>query len=101
MTTELRTLAHEVMVEPVDTSWHVDALCLGMETQVFYPVGRGMDVVQRVRDTKKLCKSCPVISTCLNDALSRDPVHDWGVWGGTSRVERMNMRRAIGKKVAA
>jgi len=42
---------------------------------------------------KKLCRSCHVIDACFAHALKHE---EYGVWGGTTGVERRNMRRRMG-----
>lgn len=44
------------------------------------------------RQAVKLCKMCPVKTQCLEYALVNDETH--GIWGGMSRRERVNIKRA-------
>lgn len=46
------------------------------------------------RMAKKMCQRCPIINDCLTYAL-RANEHD-GVWGGTTSIERKNLRKKHG-----
>jgi WhiB family redox-sensing transcriptional regulator len=75
--------------------WRKRAACLGMEPEIFYPTytyGRGLD--EAIDRAKEICRKCPVVSECLEDALSR-PLKDTegGIWGGTTDRERRRLRR--------
>jgi WhiB family transcriptional regulator, redox-sensing transcriptional regulator len=37
---------------------------------------------------KAICKGCPIRERCLREAMAGDY---WGVWGGTTRMERIAM----------
>ena len=45
------------------------------------------------RHGKKVCQRCPVISECLEFALEMTDIEPYGVWGGTTQVERRQMRQ--------
>lgn len=42
-----------------------------------------------------ICRTCPVIDLCLQDALSRREPH--GVWGGLTPAERHQLRKGARK----
>lgn len=42
---------------------------------------------------KRACFSCPVVAQCLNWALANPQLADFGIWGGTTRSERIAIRR--------
>jgi WhiB family redox-sensing transcriptional regulator len=44
------------------------------------------------RTPKALCRTCPLVSPCLEYALTTR--QDYGVWGGTTERERRDLRRA-------
>jgi len=54
--------------------------------------------MQAIRQTKQLCKQhCFVVNECLNYALKHR--EDQGIWGGTSSIERRQLR-ALRKKMS-
>lgn len=68
------------------TGWMASGRCRDMDSAVFFPPdGSGVPVATRV------CRDCPVRSTCLEYALSNGIRH--GVWGGTSERERARIAR--------
>ena len=44
------------------------------------------------RKAKSLCKECPVMQACLEWGLAHE---SFGIWGGTSPRQRMQMRRKL------
>ena len=78
-------------IGPVPTSaptWMALAACRGVDPETFYPPRGDRAAVQRAR---KVCRRCPVAVECLAFAVERrDP---FGVWGGTTRNERVALRR--------
>lgn len=66
-------------------SWHSDAACRGVGTELFFPA-RGGDV----RAAKAICETCPVVAECAE--AGQDETH--GVWGGTTANERRPARAA-------
>ena len=68
--------------------WKNHGVCTNSpEPDLFFPV-RGTSS----RAAKALCASCPVRQECLEAALRLHPQEDWGIWGGTSRDERRQLR---------
>lgn len=69
------------------TAWQRQALCaqVGPLDEHFYPTKGGS-----TRAAKRLCQGCPVVSACLEWALTTDEPH--GVWGGMSPGERERER---------
>ena len=49
-----------------------------------------------LKEQKKFCQDCKIITECLDYAIRNDVS---GVWGGTTTRERMMMRRKMGIKV--
>lgn len=70
-----------------ETGWMDDALCLGMDPELFFPM-RG----ESTRHAKNVCKECPVRIECLNYA-NTSPYEKHGIWGGLSERERRRMYR--------
>lgn len=69
--------------------WSDDAACLGTDTKVFFPVGKGDDASADALYAKSLCARCPVRSKCLTHALNAR--EDYGVWGGLDEDERAEL----------
>jgi WhiB family redox-sensing transcriptional regulator len=70
-----------------DTSWLLLAACRGTNTNLFFPT-RGDN--RTLRDSKKICASCPVRQQCLHQALLDG--EKFGVFGGTSERQRRRLR---------
>ncbi len=73
------------------SDWRFDAACQGKE-HVFW----GDDTVMTAPSTgtaRAVCARCPVTEPCLAEALARTDPDDWGIWGGTTRHERIVIRR--------
>lgn len=63
------------------------ALCSQIgDVEIFVPHKGGSHALP-----KRICRLCPCIVECLNYAILVDV---YGVWGGTSREERMRIRQA-------
>jgi len=73
-------------------TWRNDALCRGVETDLFFPAGElGEEPVRQAEAAKEVCSRCPVREDCLDYALATD--QPFGVWGGTTEGERRAIRR--------
>lgn len=90
MTTALTTVPRHPL------TWQDRARCNGLDTNCFYPAAESRHdaaaskaVITRAR---KICRPCPVRMACLAYALQVPPGADWGVWGGTSRFQRAEIR---------
>jgi WhiB family transcriptional regulator, redox-sensing transcriptional regulator len=70
--------------------WRDRAACLGMDTELFFPVGTGGAAVAQVSRAKQVCALCLVRIPCLAWALANG--EDGGVWGGTTEDERRALR---------
>lgn len=66
--------------------WMVDANCLGLDTDLFFP-DRGGDT----RFAKSICRECDVQVECLAYALNNGEHH--GIWGGMSESDRRRIQR--------
>ena len=77
-------------LQPTTSDWRLDALCAQVDTELFYPDGRGGNFAA----AKRICRSCPVAATCLEVALATPPTDDWGIWAATSPRQRREIRRA-------
>lgn len=74
-------------------SWQDHADCKGC-TDLFYP-GRGETDVWDA--AKAICAGCPVRGECLDHAIANG--ERYGVWGGTTAVERRLIRHHIRQAV--
>ncbi|MEV8593918.1 WhiB family transcriptional regulator [Streptomyces sp. NPDC052013] len=70
-----------------DLAWQEEALCAQTGGDFFFP-----EPGSSVREAKRICGLCPIRATCLEYALSHDM--RFGVWGGLSEKERLELRRA-------
>ena len=75
-----------------DTRWRDDAACVGLDTELFFPVD---DRAASVETPRRVCRGCPVRTACLADALAtEDPARRFGIVGGTTPGERRTLHRA-------
>jgi WhiB family transcriptional regulator, redox-sensing transcriptional regulator len=70
-----------------DGSWFDRGPCRQVDPELFFPDKGGS-----TRDAKRICRSCPVRSECLEYALEND--ERFGVWGGLSERERRGLKRS-------
>lgn len=75
-------------------NWQERAACadVAVDPEWFFPELPGL----AGNRAKAICRRCPVINSCLALAL-REPV--CGIWGGTSKSQRVSMRRDMGIKL--
>jgi WhiB family redox-sensing transcriptional regulator len=68
--------------------WQQKGNCVGVDTNVFFPESnlRGNKKIAAYEAAKTYCRSCEVISECLQFALDTEEPH--GVYGGLSEEER-------------
>lgn len=69
-------------------SWQVMAACRGKDPELWFSEYPG-----DIRDAVAHCDRCPVQAECLADALERN--EGFGVWGGKTTSERVQLRRKI------
>jgi WhiB family redox-sensing transcriptional regulator len=62
--------------------WRRQAACAGTGQRAFFDDHDG--------EALRICASCSVRSECLEEALAHD---SYGVWGGTTRTERLEIQR--------
>ncbi|MEU0071118.1 WhiB family transcriptional regulator [Streptomyces sp. NPDC006332] len=75
--------------------WLRRAACVGMDPEVFFPVGTTGPALRDIAAAKQVCARCPVIPECLAFAL--DCGQTSGVWGGTCEEERDALLRSAGE----
>ncbi|WP_037076307.1 WhiB family transcriptional regulator [Pseudonocardia spinosispora] len=66
-------------------AWSVSANCRGIEPDRLFVAG------SRQHTAKSICRGCPVLTTCLAQAL--DERLEYGVWGGMTERERRALLR--------
>jgi WhiB family redox-sensing transcriptional regulator len=68
--------------------WQYQGACQGLPSEIFFhPDGeRGPRRVNREKNAKAICATCPVIAVCRAHALAvQEP---YGIWGGLSEDDR-------------
>lgn len=80
--------------------WYDEAACRDADTDVFFPSYREPAAVSVA---KGYCYRCPVSAECLADALAAErklgPTYRFGVFGGTTPIERAELAGSISKSV--
>jgi WhiB family redox-sensing transcriptional regulator len=71
--------------------WRDRAACLDADPELFFPIGNTGPAIAQIEEAKAVCRTCPVIDTCLKWALETG--QDAGVWGGLSEDERRALKR--------
>lgn len=82
--------------------WTDDAVCRGIDTELFFPE-KGGEAPMIVKRAKEICNSCPVQVECLEFALTIETAgaQRHGVWGGTTARERDRIRAQRREQVSA
>ena len=75
--------------------WQAGAACSSSTAELFFPSDnyRAGRQEERVRRAKRICRDCPVVSKCLEHALSNNlnKTGD-GIWGGMTPSERRELK---------
>lgn len=71
--------------------WRSKAACLGVDPELFFPIGNTGPAIAQAAEAKAVCATCEVRETCLEWALENN--QDSGVWGGLSEDERRALKR--------
>lgn len=82
------------------SAWWKHAACDGEPLELFYgPDGeREPSRTMRERKAKLLCRSCPVRTECLDEALLPGASSQHGVRGGMTAEERIRERHNRGRR---
>jgi WhiB family redox-sensing transcriptional regulator len=72
-------------------TWSGEAACKGMDTRLFFPVGRTGEAPDTVAAAKRVCATCPVRARCLAFALTTN--QQFGIWGGCDEDDLWRLRR--------
>lgn len=79
-------------VTQLEDSWQRKAACRGPRADLFFPPNhfeKKADRLNRERQAKAICATCPVSQACLQYAI--DIREQFGVWGGLNEVERKEL----------
>lgn len=80
----------------LDTSeWNLAAACRTEDPDIFYADRHDKAGISAA---KSVCKSCPVSSLCLEDAIRTG--QRFGIWGGMTTQERDRLARSMDKVTA-
>lgn len=71
--------------------WRSRAACLGVDPELFFPIGNTGPALAQAAEAKAVCAKCEVQQVCLHWAIDNN--QDSGVWGGTSEDERSTLKR--------
>lgn len=86
--TETPIARHErTIFFPQRPTWQADANCRGVDPDLFFPDGPGLDA----QVAREICSDCPVRGDCLDYAI--DHGERFGIWGGLNDPERRAVRR--------
>lgn len=66
-----------------------DLACKGSDPDLFF--GDGRAGYGAVRQAQAICADCPGKAICRDYALGQNPQLLYGVWGGTTRDERLKL----------
>lgn len=76
-------------------NWRDDAACLSHDPELFSPLDGQAMPPEYVRRARKICRECPVIMECLQDALRYSNTEQYGIAGGMTAPERIQRRKII------
>lgn len=75
-----------------------DAACAEVDPELFFPIGiedlsrNAVAVYRDFKTAKAICDGCDLKMRCLEYAIKN---HEYGIWGGTTEVQRSHLRRRI------
>jgi WhiB family transcriptional regulator, redox-sensing transcriptional regulator len=78
--------------------WMAHGACRGTDPELFFPVAFTGAAAEQVSSAKAVCGRCQVRENCLSYALRAMP---HGIWGGTTRQERIAMRAPLAARPRA
>ncbi|MFI5945562.1 WhiB family transcriptional regulator [Streptomyces uncialis] len=71
------------------------AACTDVDSELFFPIGNTGPALLQIEEAKAVCRSgCPLMESCLQDALDRG---EQGVWGGTDEDDRRRIKRSAAR----
>ncbi|MFC9888180.1 WhiB family transcriptional regulator [Streptomyces pilosus] len=74
----------------VDIGWHAQALCVGEDPELFFPL---VETDAAAAPARTVCRRCPVLNDCRDWAVRHGETD--GVWGATTPDQRRALRRAV------
>ena len=72
-------------------SWRDRAACLGVDPELFFPIGNTGPALLQIEKAKVVCGRCEVVEPCLRWAM--ESRQEDGGWGGLSADERRALKR--------
>jgi WhiB family redox-sensing transcriptional regulator len=72
-------------------TWRDRAACLGVDPELFFPIGNTGPALLQIEEAKAVCRRCKVVEPCLSWAI--EARQEDGVWGGLSADERRAVKR--------
>jgi WhiB family redox-sensing transcriptional regulator len=89
---EIEEVQHNIFAS-LFPSWHINASCLDMNDDIFFggdgtPENPSM-TPSRIRQAKEICRLCIVRKDCIVASLNFR--EEYGIWGGITANERMNL----------
>ena len=75
-------------------TWRDRAACLGVDPELFFPIGNTGPALFQIEEAKVVCGRCEVVEPCLSWAIESG--QDDGVWGGQSADQRRASTPASG-----
>ena len=76
---------------PILMSWRDRAACLGVDPELFFPIGNTGPALLQIEEANVVCGRCEVVEPCLSWAV--ESRQEDGVWGGLSADERRSVKR--------
>jgi WhiB family redox-sensing transcriptional regulator len=83
-------LSRHVDADVSDPKWRDRAACRGEDTALFFAEEATVEARRTRARARDICFGCPVQGDCLLWAVAAD-AH--GIWGGTTREERLAVRK--------
>ena len=74
-------------------TWRDRAACLGVDPELFFPIGTTGPALVQIEEAKVVCGRCEVVEPCLSWAV--ESRQEDGVWGGLSADERRAVKRRM------
>jgi WhiB family transcriptional regulator, redox-sensing transcriptional regulator len=78
-------------------AWMSHGACRGEDPALFFPLGESETSLRQVARARAICRRCPVLTTCLRDAMDTG---QQGIWGATTDDERRAMRQTARRHAA-
>jgi WhiB family redox-sensing transcriptional regulator len=69
--------------------WMSQGACREEDPEIFFPIAAQGPALAQVSSAKAVCRRCAVNAACLSFGLE---TRQEGIWGGTTREERLAMR---------